>query len=590
MTSPQAIFQHKSCLRTFPGILTLLALAPMATAGTLHVDADVTTGLNDGSSWANAYQGSNGLQLALTAAGAGDKIFVAEGLYKPTSGSSRAISFALKNNVAIYGGFIGSESSLGERPELGVAPSVLSADLSGNDGSNQYNDNSYHVVNGASRNATAILDGFTIQGGNANSGSSDNDKGGGILCLSNSNPTVRNCRFIDNRCTFGGGAGYIRSSAPSFTDCDFIDNTGGSYGGAFDIAGAGAVKFDRCHFEGNSANRAGALEIFSTSGASVTNCVFFENTSTGSGGGGALWIGSGGSTQVRNCTIMKNYSTVSSGAGLLVQGASVSAGNCIFWNNTGPGGAQASANQVSGTTVTYSIVKNGAAGAGNLSSAPSFVDPLGGDFNLNLSSPAVDAGNNALVPAGILLDKAGNLRRTDEPSVPDTGTGGAPIVDIGAFEIPMPAITSYCSGDGTGGICPCLGAGSAGAGCASASWPAGCLLTGSGRASVAYDSLMLSVSLSTPNASGVFFTGFSTANGGLGNPFGGGLLCMDEPVCRIQTVQADFFGIASSSAAISQACGILPGQTTYLQWWYPDPANSCGSGVNLSNALEVTWE
>jgi hypothetical protein len=49
-------------------LLSALALSalllPAARAGTLFVDAALGTGANDGSSWANAYQGPDGLQAA----------------------------------------------------------------------------------------------------------------------------------------------------------------------------------------------------------------------------------------------------------------------------------------------------------------------------------------------------------------------------------------------------------------------------------------------------------------------------------------------------------------------------------------------
>ena len=38
------------------------------------------------------------------------------------------------------------------------------------------NDNSYHVLKGTSTNASAVLDGFTVRGGNSN-GSGNNNKG-----------------------------------------------------------------------------------------------------------------------------------------------------------------------------------------------------------------------------------------------------------------------------------------------------------------------------------------------------------------------------------------------------------------------------
>lgn len=57
---------------------------------------------------------------------------------------------------------------------------------------------------------------------------------------------------------------------------------------------------------------------------------------------------------------------------------------------------------------------------------PLFVDTTAGNFQLQSGSPAIDAGNNAALPAGDTLDLAGN------PRIFDKADGG--IVDIGAYE------------------------------------------------------------------------------------------------------------------------------------------------------------
>lgn len=426
--------------------LALLAAALPAAAGTLYVNAGLGSGNDDGSSWADAFRGPEGLQDALAAAVSGDQIFVAAGRYLPTATATRTISFALKNGVAIYGSFLGNETSPAERPPIGTNWSILDGDLLGNDASGALGDNSFHLLTAAGTNASALLDGFTVRGGNANGAGGNNDRGGGILIVSAVSPTIRNCLFTDNRCTFGGAAGYINNGgAPAFSACTFQNGQGGSFGGAFDIAGGGAVRFDRCIFRNNTAGRAGALEIFASTGPQVTNCLFVGNTATSAtGGGGGVWVGTGGNPVLRNCTIVGNFSTSQAVAGLRNQNApAATVANCILYDNVGPAGAQGAGNQANtGTNITYSLVEGGYAGTGNSSADPLFVAPLSGDFRLGAGSPGIDAGNNNAVPAGILLDLAGQPRFQDLPAAPDTGLGQAPLVDLGAFEALPPAFVA----------------------------------------------------------------------------------------------------------------------------------------------------
>lgn len=99
-------------------------------------------------------------QTALTNAASGDEIWVGAGTYEPTTGTDRNATFQLKNGVAVYGGFAMTETQRSQRnPAANVTR--LSGDLLGNDVGFTHNDeNSYHVVTGASG---ATLDGFHHQ-------------------------------------------------------------------------------------------------------------------------------------------------------------------------------------------------------------------------------------------------------------------------------------------------------------------------------------------------------------------------------------------------------------------------------------------
>ncbi len=423
------------------GFAALLGSAHEAAAAVRFVRADLATGENNGTSWENAYRGAGGLAAALSASASGDEIWVAAGTYKPTTTTSRTVAMTLRSGVGIYGGFTGVETSRDQR-DFTANPTVVTGDLLGNDnGSANLNDNSYHLFIGSGANATAILDGFTLRAGNANGASASNyDKGGALIILNSGSPTIRNCVFTANRCTFGGGAVYIFTAAATFEDCRFDSNVGGSFGGAFDMNNVSAT-FNRCVFIGNSASRAGACESFGGSQTRYTNCIFSGNTATGSNGGGALWIGSSSSVTARNSTFVANTATSLAG-GVINTGGSSSFVNCILWANTGPGGTTA-ANQITNsggtTSVSYSIVQGGFAGTANLNVNPNFVNQADRDFRLLPGSPAIDSGSNTAVPAGTIVDFDGLPRFTDDPDVADTGAGTAPIVDRGAFERQPPA-------------------------------------------------------------------------------------------------------------------------------------------------------
>ncbi|MFM9170986.1 MAG: hypothetical protein ACKOTD_12990, partial [Phycisphaerales bacterium] len=66
-----------------------LAVSLSAHAAIRYVDASLTSGANNGTSWADAYQGVGGVAAALAASVSGDEIWVRAGTYKPTTGTSR---------------------------------------------------------------------------------------------------------------------------------------------------------------------------------------------------------------------------------------------------------------------------------------------------------------------------------------------------------------------------------------------------------------------------------------------------------------------------------------------------------------------
>ena len=213
-------------------VLALAAALSLSAAGEtsspaqgeiIYVDADATTGGDNGSDWPNAF---TDLQEALADAEAGQQIWVAEGTYKPSAEhggtGDRYRSFQMMNGVAIYGGF---DPSVGddawEERDWANNETILSGDV-GIEG--DPDDNAYHVFfhpAGTNLNGTAILDGFTITGGNANSDIAlAHERNGGGMHNDGSSPTLANVAFSRNSAwLYGGGVYNANGSAPSLREC-----------------------------------------------------------------------------------------------------------------------------------------------------------------------------------------------------------------------------------------------------------------------------------------------------------------------------------------------------------------------------------
>lgn len=417
-------------------LLAVLIASIPCSAGIIYVDAGAV-GDNNGTSWGHAFAD---LQDALTAAGATDIINVALGTYRPTSGGDRNATFQLKNGVDVYGGY---PSGGGTRsPQANVT--TLSGDLNGDDiGSTNNVENSYHVVTGSGTDPTAVLDGFTITGGNANAASLPNSLGGGMYNDYGS-PTVANCTFTGNSANSGGGMLNYNDSGPMVTNCTFSGNSAGySGGGMYNYSGSPTVT--NCTFSGNSAallmfgNGGGGMYNYLASPA-ITNCTFSGNWSERMNGGGMF--NENCNPTITNCTFSKN-SAVFSGGGIYGKDATIN--NSVFWGNTAPNDPQIG--NAGTTTVSYSDIQGGYAGTGNIDADPLFADPDGpdnlfgtedDDLRLSAGSPCIDAGDNTALPADTAdLDNDGN---TIEP-IPFDLDGSIRIVngtaDMGAYEYPI---------------------------------------------------------------------------------------------------------------------------------------------------------
>ena len=366
-------------------------------AGVVYVNIDAS-GSNNGSSWIHAY---TDLQSALTTASSGDTIWVAKGTYKPTTGTDRSVSFVMIEGVAIYGGFIGTEAKREDR-DWKNNETILSGVLDGV--------KSYHVVKG---NKTARLDGFTITGGYADGGGTDNS-GAGMLNYSlvgYENLSIVNCLFDGNKAFDYGGAIYNYHSDAEIINCRFTNNS-------VEVSSGGAGK--------------GGAIANNISSTPMTNCVFNYNIARGYGG--AVHSSAYAQTFI-NCTFYLNYANERGGS-IVDNSVGSTVTNCIFWlnqDNTGYGNFYTEDNSEV-PTVTYSCVRHGYTGEGNISSDPYFKSNT--DLQITDSSSCIDAANGNIAPD---FDVEGKPH-LDNTTIDDTGTGTPSYVDIGAYEQYIEAI------------------------------------------------------------------------------------------------------------------------------------------------------
>lgn len=208
------------------------------------VDQNVSSGRNDGTSWANAYKT---IQEALAHAGKNDYIWVAKGTYHPDKNTSFMANY---DNIGIYGGFEGWESDLSER-DFAKNPTILK----GNGNSVIINSNTEFIV----------WDGFTIEGGEASSG-------GGIL-NSKSSIVIANCIIRNNKADIGGGI-YSSHATPVLYNVVISGNTANEGGAMYnDLTNP---EITNVTISGNKAKAGGGLYNVS-SNPDMNNSILWGN-------------------------------------------------------------------------------------------------------------------------------------------------------------------------------------------------------------------------------------------------------------------------------------------------------------------------
>jgi hypothetical protein len=236
-------------------------------------------GARTGQDWPNAQD----LQAALLAAQPGEQVWVRAGTYTPSAAGDRGAAFRLKNNVAIYGGFQGGETLLSQR-DPARRLSVLSGDLLGNDsGAIRLDnptraDNSLHVVVSENNDASAILDGVTLTGGQADAADPlltvcVDSCGAGLLAI-NGGPSLSRLVFTANAATWGSGIAVKGAAQPVRLSQAIFS---GNRGGLGDIAAA--VASGHALISQSTFSHSGM--IFSIGALTVTNSLVWDRYADG---------------------------------------------------------------------------------------------------------------------------------------------------------------------------------------------------------------------------------------------------------------------------------------------------------------------
>ncbi|MHC4440374.1 MAG: right-handed parallel beta-helix repeat-containing protein, partial [Planctomycetota bacterium] len=352
--------------RLIPLLLIVVIFCPFAYSKVIYVDDDAV-GLNDGSSWNNAY---TFLQDALIDANDLEKpveIRVAQGTYKPNQGIFPIIpagvggrsnepypakypadlgnkaSFNLINDVTIKGGYAGLWESDPNVREIELYETILSGDLNGddievNDPCDLFDvpdryDNSNTVVTGSNIDETAVLDGFTITGGHSMVIPNGSPAGGGGMWIISGSPMLINCTFAENA-VHGEGAGLLAQdgSSPTLVNCTLARNAAVTGGGMSNWRNGSPLLVD-CRFDGNYARFRGGGMYNYESDAKLINCTFSNNSSVGSGAG---MSGKKSNLVLNSCTFTEN--TGGHGAGIFSEDKSTLAlTSCTFRNNSTEG-------------------------------------------------------------------------------------------------------------------------------------------------------------------------------------------------------------------------------------------------------------
>ncbi len=294
--------------------------------------------------------------------------------------------------------------------------------------------------------ATLVLVNVTVTGG----AETDLSPGGAVR-NDGGNLTITNSHIQRNASNEGGGI-YNSLGTLTITGSELTENAavdGGNGGAIFNNGGTVNIVASSVYF--NSAENAGGAVYNNAGVVNVTNSTISNNNvgtfAAGQGDGGGFFNSAGGTLTLNNSTVAFNFA--GRGGGVTNEGT-INFGNTILAEN-GDENTISDGFNMGGTinSLGSNLVSSDdnftfPRGLGDIvgtAMAPIMagLEPLnynGGDtpvHRLMFNSPALDAGNNGIIPPAVMTDQRG------APRIRDGNRDMTAIVDIGAFEMKTPA-------------------------------------------------------------------------------------------------------------------------------------------------------
>jgi hypothetical protein len=226
---------------------------------------------------------------------------------------------------------------------------------------------------------------------------------GGAIALLSSDAVFSYCTFADNDATgddngMGGAVYGINTGSPTkFINCRFIRNHAYGEGGAVKFTSDLGTEFIECRFFNNDCNYGGgAISLYSVIGTKMTYCLFIDNYTMYSNGGAIHTLGTGNTLSLENCTLIGNHANYGDGGGVNLAYANASFVNCIIRDNNGGYSDNIYLDFGGAAQINYcnTPMPDGATGNDNINVDPLFQDPNSNNYQLQETSPCIDAGTD----------------------------------------------------------------------------------------------------------------------------------------------------------------------------------------------------